>query len=108
TVDAVLRKALAFEQSERYSSARDFATALVRALTPEAKPPNGTGSLVPRFYIVRPTDQEFLTAIARRDSIVLVKGARQMGKTSLLARGLEQARATGARVVITDLQMLNV
>jgi len=31
-------------------------------------------------------------AIARRDSIVLVKGARQMGKTSLLARSLQQAR----------------
>ena len=37
-----------------------------------------------------------------RDSIVLVKGARQMGKTSLLARGLQQAREAGARVVLTD------
>ena len=44
-----------------------------------------------QFYVVRPADDEFLTAITRGDSIVLVKGARQMGKTSLLARGLQQA-----------------
>jgi hypothetical protein len=35
---------------------------------------------------------------------VLVKGARQVGKTSLLARGLEHARRSGALVVLTDLQ----
>lgn len=56
------------------------------------------------FYIVRPTDVEFEEAMARHDSLVLVKGARQMGKTSLLARGLQQARRQGARVVLTDLQ----
>jgi hypothetical protein len=39
-----------------------------------------------------------------RDSIVLVKGGRQMGKTSLLARGLEKAETGGARVVLTDFQ----
>jgi hypothetical protein len=37
---------------------------------------------------------------------VLVKGARQMGKTSLLARGLQTAREQGARVVLTDFQKL--
>jgi hypothetical protein len=68
------------------------------------------GGAVPidsRFYIARPVDAAFLTAIERRDSIVLVKGARQMGKTSLLARGLQRARDTGSKVVYTDLQALN-
>jgi hypothetical protein len=60
-----------------------------------------------KFYIVRPSDQEFYTAMARNDSIILVKGARQMGKTSLMARGLQQARKDGARVVLTDFQKLN-
>jgi hypothetical protein len=60
-----------------------------------------------RFYIVRPADEEFISAVTRKDSIVLVKGARQVGKTSLLARGLERAREEGARVVLTDFQMLN-
>ena len=59
------------------------------------------------FYIMRPTDDEFYAAIARNDSIVLVKGARQMGKTSLMARGLQEARKEGCKVVLTDFQKLN-
>lgn len=59
------------------------------------------------FYIVRPTDQAFRDAIARHESIVLVKGARQMGKTSLLARGLQFARTLGAKVILTDIQKFN-
>lgn len=59
------------------------------------------------FYVERAADREFATAISRGDSIVLVKGARQMGKTSLLARGLQSARQAGAKVVLTDFQKLN-
>jgi len=58
------------------------------------------------FYVIRDVDAEFEQAITRRDSIVLLKGARQMGKTSLLARGLERARRAGVRVVLTDFQDL--
>ncbi|HYJ45466.1 MAG TPA: AAA-like domain-containing protein [Pyrinomonadaceae bacterium] len=72
-----------------------------------AEPPGGAVPLDSNFYLVRPTDEQFLDAIRRRDSIVLIKGARQMGKTSLLARGLQLARAAGARVITTDLQKLN-
>ena len=46
-------------------------------------------------------------SIARHDSIVLLKGARQMGKTSLLARGLQQGREAGAKCLQTDFQKLN-
>jgi serine/threonine protein kinase len=73
----------------------------------KSEPPGGAVPLDSRFYLVRPTDGLFLDAIRRRDSIVLVKGARQMGKTSLLARGLQQARAEGSMVVVTDYQKLN-
>jgi hypothetical protein len=58
------------------------------------------------FYVPRPADNALSVAIARGDGIILVKGARQMGKTSLLARGLQQARRSLARVVLTDLQDL--
>ena len=75
--------------------------------TAQIEPPGGAVPLDSRFYLVRPTDDQFLAAIKRRDSIVLVKGARQMGKTSLLARGLQLARQEGARVIITDFQKLN-
>jgi DNA-binding winged helix-turn-helix (wHTH) protein len=67
-------------------------------------PPGGAVPLDSPFYIARRTDEEFYKAIARRDSIVLVKGARQVGKTSMLARGLQSARESGAIVVLTDLQ----
>ena len=67
----------------------------------------GAVPLQSRFYVERETDGQFRTAIARRDSIVLVKGARQIGKTSLLARGLDEARQSGAKVVLTDFQTLS-
>jgi len=70
------------------------------------EPEGGAVPLDSRFYIVRLVDGQFGTAVDRRDSIVLVKGARQMGKTSLLARGLQRARGSGAKVVLTDLQKL--
>ena len=71
------------------------------------EPVGGAVPLDSQFYVVRPADEEFRTAIARQDSVVLVKGARQMGKTSLLARGLQQARDAGAQVILTDFQTLN-
>jgi DNA-binding SARP family transcriptional activator len=79
------------------------------ALVPEdLEPVGGAVPLNSRFYLVRPADAEFRAAIGRQDSIVLIKGARQVGKSSLLARGLQQAREAGARVVLTDFQTLNV
>ena len=68
------------------------------------------GGAVPldsKFYILRPTDEDLYEAIGRRDSIILIKGARQMGKTSLMARGLQEARKAGAKVILTDFQKLN-
>ncbi len=82
----------------------------VKMIDPDASPqsyplpPGGAVPLDSPFYIARRTDDEFYKAIARRDSIVLVKGGRQVGKTSLLARGLQIARESGATVILTDLQ----
>jgi hypothetical protein len=74
------------------------------------KEPEAAGGAVPldsEYYIERPTDAEFRKAVDRKTCVILVKGARQMGKTSLLARGLQQARSAGATVVTTDFQTLN-
>jgi len=68
------------------------------------------GGAVPlnsEYYIARSTDGDFQTAISKRDSIVLIKGARQMGKTSMLARGLQHGRDQGIKAVSTDLQKFN-
>jgi hypothetical protein len=58
-------------------------------------------------YLVRPVDHELRFAIAKQSSIVLIKGPSQVGKTSLLARGLTEARGAGAKVVSIDLEGLD-
>lgn len=87
------------------------ADAIVRALT--AKPDRVSGHLervggaMPPdspYYVTRTTDDEFVKALLERDSIVLVKGARQIGKTSLMARSLRIAAESGSKIVWTDLQ----
>jgi hypothetical protein len=45
--------------------------------------------------------------LSRHDSVILIKGARQIGKTSLLARGLKFAREHKAQVARTDFQKFN-
>src|SRR5205085_3519183 len=58
--------------------------ASTRSTLPHAKlePVGGAVPLDSKFYIQRAADEEFRSAVTRQDSIVLVKGARQMGKTS--------------------------
>jgi len=78
--------------------------------TPSQPPLEQIGGAVPldsKFYVERQTDQTFQDMIDRRDSIVLLKGARQVGKTSLLARRLDAARQAGMRVLLTDFQKLD-
>ncbi|MCW3099460.1 MAG: hypothetical protein JWL77_5078 [Chthonomonadaceae bacterium] len=72
------------------------------ASSPEAESLGGAVPLGSPFYIARSADAEFAAGIARRDSIISLRGPGQIGKTSLLARGLEQARQADARVILTD------
>lgn len=79
---------------------------------PGSRPPalESIGGAVPlgsEFYIQRPADSDLQASLGKRDSIVLIKGARQMGKTSLLARGLQYSREQGVQAVSTDLQKFN-
>ncbi len=64
----------------------------------------GAVALGSKYYINRPVDEELQHAVARQDSTILIKGARQMGKTSLLARGLQVARDHHFKVALTDFQ----
>ena len=71
------------------------------------EPIGGAVPLHSEFYIQRQVDRDFKDALTRYDSIVLVKGPRQIGKTSLLARGLQMSRERGAKVALTDFQKFN-
>ncbi|HLJ55714.1 MAG TPA: AAA-like domain-containing protein [Chthonomonadaceae bacterium] len=56
------------------------------------------------FYIERAVDKQLRDAISRRESIALIKGPRQTGKSSLLARGMAFARETASLVLHTDIE----
>lgn len=71
------------------------------------EPIGGAISADSPFYIQRPTDDEFLNAIRASESIVLVKGPRQMGKTSLIGRGAKLVQELGWRMAMTDFQKLS-
>lgn len=59
------------------------------------------------FYVERACDPELAAALEARETILLIKGPRQVGKTSLQARGAKRARDNGWRVGVTDFQKLN-
>jgi hypothetical protein len=78
-----------------------------RPIPPTRPMPVGGLPLDSESYVVRAADGALRAALDRRDSIILLRGARQMGKTSSLALGLRLASSAGAAVAFTDLQKLN-
>ena len=57
------------------------------------------------FYVVRDADATVMKAVSQKQgTTVTIKGARQMGKSSLLMRGLAGALAAGKRVAYMSLQ----
>jgi DNA-binding winged helix-turn-helix (wHTH) protein len=105
-IETVSRRGYRFAAQVKVISTDAQAAAIIQSASAAPDPPGGAIPLHSKFYIERQTDIEFYEALARRDSIVLVKGARQVGKTSLLARGMQQMREANAAVVLTDLQHL--
>lgn len=86
------------------------------AISEEPKPPPAEKQLEPvggavspdsPFYAERASDIEFSKALHANESIILVKGPRQMGKTSLIGRGAKQVAGLGWRQVSTDFQKLS-
>jgi len=67
----------------------------------------GAVPLKSRFYVERQADRQLLEAATRSESVILIHGPRQIGKTSLLARGLKSLRHSGRKVVLIDFQAIN-
>ncbi len=59
------------------------------------------------IYVRREADLALEAALARQAGLLVISGAPQTGRTSLLARALHLARREGARVAFTDLQKFN-
>lgn len=72
------------------------------ASAPILETPGGAVPLGSPFYIAREVDAQFIANVLQWESIVLLKGPRHIGKTSLLARAIDAARKREARVVLSD------
>ncbi len=93
--------------ASRIGKIREEVEPIVQKIPTALESVGGAVPLDSPFYLVRPVDQELEKGIAQHDSIILIKGARQMGKTSLLARGMAVGRKQNSAVVFTDFQKLN-
>ena len=69
--------------------------------------PGGAVKLRDRLYIERKADAAFKREILKAGTTTTIRAARQSGKSSLLVRGVQQARDGGAQVVMLDLQRLD-
>ncbi len=58
------------------------------------------------LYIERQADAEARRSLGAKESIILIQGPRQVGKTSLLARVMQHARTQGTAIVFSDFQLL--
>jgi len=73
----------------------------------QLEPVGGAISADSPFYVEREVDAECLRAVEQGESIVLIKGPRQVGKTSLLGRAVKHASDLSLRIASTDFQKLS-
>lgn len=59
------------------------------------------------FYVEREADQQVTKSLSEGESVILIFGPRQTGKTSLISRAASKLRIGGTKVVVTDFQSLN-
>jgi serine/threonine protein kinase len=69
--------------------------------------PEGTMDPQSGYYVERPSDGVARSAIQRQGETITIKAPRQMGKSSLLLRIIEQATKINKRVVFFDFQQFD-
>ncbi|MGB7485821.1 MAG: AAA-like domain-containing protein [Phormidesmis sp.] len=74
---------------------------------PLESPDQGTMALESRLYIRRVEDDRALRAVDAQEGTVIIKGARQMGKSSLLNRMMAGAVKQDRHVVFLDFQLFD-
>ena len=86
---------------------RTFPEPLMAAQPPRLEMPEGTMDPQSAFYVRRPGDDVARRAITRQGVTVTIKGPRQMGKSSMLVRMMNEATRVGKRVLFLDFQLFN-
>ena len=102
--------ALSVSNTPRGAAPSEPASAALRPPLPSAplemdEPLEGAMDTQSAFYVVRDADSTVMKAVSQKQgTTVTIKGARQMGKSSLLMRGLAGAIAAGKKVAYLSLQ----
>lgn len=73
----------------------------------ELESPYASVALESPYYIERKGEHDFMQAIARAGAVLRIKGPRQFGKTSLLARLVAKARHDGFHVSTLSMQFMD-
>jgi hypothetical protein len=73
----------------------------------ELEIPGGTVLLQDKFYIERDEDTRLKNQMKRLGVTATIRAARQSGKSSLLVRGLQQAKQAGANTLLLDMQRVD-
>jgi len=73
----------------------------------ELQMPGGTVKLQDKFYVERNEDARLKTEMKRMGSTVTIRAARQSGKSSLLVRGIQQAKQAGVDTILLDMQRVD-
>ncbi len=73
----------------------------------ELQMPGGTVRLQDKFYIERDEDTRLKNEMKRLGATVTIRAARQSGKSSLLVRGIQQAKQVGANTLLLDMQRVD-
>jgi hypothetical protein len=110
---ADLRRAVtgiaAAARPRRHTPAARVAPAAPNTLPPlpwaNPEPPTRGGEPQSAFYVERPADLAALQAIRCQGVTLAITGARQVGKSSLLARTIAEAGRQGKSVLMLDFQL---
>jgi serine/threonine protein kinase len=81
----------------------EFDPRLVEAM----EAPGGVVKLRDKFYVERHGDAQLRREVVKAGSTTTIRASRQTGKSSLLVRGVNEARQNGTRVVNLDLQRVD-
>ncbi|ARV57430.1 ATPase [Nostocales cyanobacterium HT-58-2] len=102
-IDGAQAKADLLQKSEPAPLPRPFASA--QPVTLEM--PEGTMDSESAFYVERPSDAIAIQTIAQKGVTIVIKGPRQVGKSSLLIRAIEAAVNAGKQVAFLDFQLFD-
>lgn len=69
--------------------------------------PKGTMYPESKLYITRTQDEIMERQVGKKQALINIKAPRQMGKSSMLVRGVEKARQAGKKIVYLDFQQLD-